>query len=194
MIKRIAIVIALLVSFSGSYSYFSFKVKPTMDIFSDNFGWSVNLGIENDLNTFIKSLPEGIYWGLSFNMFGASVTNLGYSSFNGGLAFGYRMTVGKRFMFLSAGLTAGGGAIHLQNILTAMDAGAFYLYPEISMDFPIGEGLQLGLNAGYRMYFLNLYNTLRMVNSIQAGIGITYAFYSEGKIQNNDRQINTKRR
>ena len=194
MIKRIAITLALLASFSGLHSYFGLKIKPSMDLFSDNFGWNVNIGIENGLNTFFKSLPEGLYWGLSFNMFGASVTNLGYTSFNGGLAFGYRLNIGNRLLYVSPGLTAGGGAILLQNVLTNVGAGAFYLYPEIDLDFPLGSGFELGLNAGYRMYFLGLYNAVRMINSIQAGVGITFVFDSGPDVQNKKPEINTKRR
>lgn len=194
MLRYLLTILFITASFGGLHSYFSVKLRPSMDIFSDSFGWGANLGFENDLRWISKGLPEGLYWGLNFYTFGSSVTNLNYYSFNGGLSFGYRVTVGKRALLLSTGLTAGGGSIHLQNILTNADTGAFYLYPEISVDIPIGNAFQIGVNAGYRMYFLALYNNLRMVNSLQAGIGFTYAFYSADPALDPKQKINPAKR
>lgn len=89
------------------------------------------------------------------------------TSLNGGWGFlfaGYVLTKGKVLVYPSIGLGGGGAAVHLiknaeNNTLgdllttegnsTSISMGSFLVNPAISLEYPIGNQLDIGLKASY---------------------------------------------
>jgi outer membrane protein OmpA-like peptidoglycan-associated protein len=165
----------LLIFIPVCYTYGGLKLTlmPGVDIYSDNIGYSVGLGVYYN---FIPNVQTGI------NLFysGVSSDSVSFFTLGGGLFTGYNFNIFK-MISITPGITLGGGYIRLTGASTNMDRFGFLVVPSLNAEYMLTKNLGVGVELGYKMLLISLPVFLYNISSFNASLSLSYTFDTDAK-------------
>lgn len=170
MFKKILFLLVLIPS-SFIFSSLKFNLKPGLDLYSDNIGYSAGLGIYYN---FIPNIQTGV--DLIFS--GQFSSNVSFFTVGGGVNTGYTVNLSDTFS-MTPSITLGTEFIQFTGSYSNISRFGFLILPGVSAEYAFTGNISAGLSLGYRMLLISLPVYLYNISAFNISLSLSYTFESE---------------